>query len=420
MYSEETVKIIKRLQKARLSLMKNRPFYAVLLFHVRFSVDPMCETAYTDGSRIAICPDFLEELSNSELEFVLMHEVLHIALNHCFRAKEDYDFDRFDRACDIVVNSNILYSSNFDLNAITLRGYGPGMHTTPKGDEGYLYSAEEVYKMLCEEDGNQSEANGEQGTGAGFDDHTYWDCSSGSSGGDGSGSDAKSENEAEQVRIQRIIDATGIAAHIAARKGNASCGNIPLFAERLLSDLTRPKTGWREVLQNFVQEEITDYSFEPPDRRMQDSAFLLPDFNEKDEDPKNIWFCIDTSGSLSDGQVAAAYSELCGAIEQFEGHLTGWLSLFDTKITKPERFESVDDVLAIKPVGGGGTSFGIIFRMLKELQGEMEIACIVIITDGYGVFPEEAAALGIPVLWLLSSNDAESPWGKVARMAGNC
>ena len=414
MYSEETVRIIKRLQKARLSLMKDRSFYAVLLFHVRFSVDPMCETAYTDGERIVICPDFLEELSDKELEFVLMHEVLHIALNHCSRTKADYDFDRFNKACDIVVNSNILYSSNFDPDAITLQKYGPGIHTTPTGEEGYLYSAEEVYKMLLDESESKAEANADQNGGAGFDDHTYWDYSS---GGVDSGND--SENEAEQVRLQRIIDATEIAAHIAARKGNAGRGNIPLFAERLLTELTKPKTDWREVLQNFVQEEITDYSFEPPDRRMQDSAFLLPDFNEKDEDPKNIWFCIDTSGSLNDTQVTAAFSELCGAIEQFEGHLTGWLSFFDNQITKPERFESIDDVLAIKPVGGGGTSFKIIFRMLEELQDEMEIASIVIITDGYSIFPEEAAALGTPVLWLLSSSDAEPPCGKVARFADN-
>ncbi len=75
--------------------------------------------------------------------------------------------------------------------------------------------------------------------------------------------------------------------------------------------------------------------------------------------------------------------------------------------------------MAIKPVGGGGTSFKIIFRMLEELQDEMEIASIVIITDGYSIFPEEAAALGTPVLWLLSSSDAEPPWGKVARFADN-
>ena len=432
MYSEETIKIIKRLQKARLSLMKAQPFYAVLLLHIQFSIDPMCETAYTDGTRIAFGPEFIEEISDKELEFVLMHEVMHIALSHCRRTKDSYDYDKFNVACDIVVNSNILYSSDFDLSAITLKKYGPGIHETPNGDEGYLHTAEEVYEMVLAEakasdsDGDKKGKGGskgkndeQSGDNPGFDDHTYWEYKQ---DGDGSGSesdDANSnsmENEMEQIWLQRMVEATEIATHIAARKGEKGCGKIPLLAERMLKELTEPKTDWRQVLQNFIQEEITDYSFNPPDRRMQDSAFILPDFNEKDENPRNIWFCIDTSGSVSDEEVTAAYSEICGAIEQFEGHLAGWLSLFDHEITEPESFENVDDVLAIKPVGGGGTSFEIIFEMLENIQNELEVACIVIITDGYAPFPKEEAALGIPVLWLINNDKVDPPWGKVARM----
>lgn len=31
-------------------------------------------------------------------------------------------------------------------------------------------------------------------------------------------------------------------------------------------------------------------------------------------------------------------------------------------------------------------------------------------------FPQEKLARGIPVLWLLSNEDVEPPWGKVARI----
>ena len=41
---------------------------------------------------------------------------------------------------------------------------------------------------------------------------------------------------------------------------------------------------------------------------------------------------------------------------------------------------------------------------------------IIILTDGYAPFPEEKAALGIPVLWLLNNEKVEPPWGKVARI----
>ena len=37
-------------------------------------------------------------------------------------------------------------------------------------------------------------------------------------------------------------------------------------------------------MNDFIQEEVVDYSFTPPDRRFDDSPFFLPDFNGK-EDP---------------------------------------------------------------------------------------------------------------------------------------
>jgi predicted metal-dependent peptidase len=37
----------------------------------------------------------------------MMHEILHVVLQHCLRG-EDRDQERFNIACDIVVNSNIL------------------------------------------------------------------------------------------------------------------------------------------------------------------------------------------------------------------------------------------------------------------------------------------------------------------------
>ena len=59
-----------------------------------------------------------------------MHEILHVALRHCFRA-DGKDATAFNIACDIVVNSNIFLESG-DLLTITLRKYGESMHVAPK------------------------------------------------------------------------------------------------------------------------------------------------------------------------------------------------------------------------------------------------------------------------------------------------
>ena len=60
-------------------------------------------------------------------------------------------------------------------------------------------------------------------------------------------------------------------------------GLVPEFALRMLNELKRPQTDWRTILNSFIQEEVTDYSFMPPDRRMDEIEFFLPDFNEKEE-----------------------------------------------------------------------------------------------------------------------------------------
>lgn len=137
----------KRLVYARIRILVRNGFYGLLLMHMLFSLDETCETVTTDGKRIFFSPAFLDTLQDSELDFVLCHEILHVALQHCFRANGK-DKDVFDRACDIVVNSNILNSENGNLSAITTRRYGVAAHTAPDGKEGACYTAEQVYAML--------------------------------------------------------------------------------------------------------------------------------------------------------------------------------------------------------------------------------------------------------------------------------
>lgn len=45
----------------------------LLLMHMIYSIDENCETAATDGHRIFFGPKFLDELSDSELDFIMMH-----------------------------------------------------------------------------------------------------------------------------------------------------------------------------------------------------------------------------------------------------------------------------------------------------------------------------------------------------------
>lgn len=376
--------------------MKKHPFYAILLTHMKYALDEKCQTAYTDGCRIAFSPEFMKKLSDSELDFVLMHEILHVALCHCARTKDGMDNELFNIACDIVVNSNILYSNNMDRSTITLAEFGEAMNMVPDGRNGYECSAEEVYDILV----NKSKQDDKRR----FDDHGKW-----------KNSDDGDEMFTWQARVVSAAKSV-LENQTPGGEKTTAYGDVPLLVNRMLKDLLSPQTDWKTILHDFLQDEVNDYSFLPPDRRMSDSGFFLPDFNEKDFCVKDILFMVDTSGSMSDETITKCFSEIKGAIDQFDGKLSGWLGFFDAAVEAPKPFSSYEEFKAIHPIGGGGTSFKAVFDYVQTDMTDNLPAYVIILTDGYAEFPEEKAAMGIPVLWMITNRDINPPWGKTARI----
>lgn len=431
--SEDKVRgYIKRLLLSRMRILCSHGFYGLLLMNMVYAVDEKTPTAWTDGYRITFGTKFLDDLSDSELDFIMMHEILHVALQHCLRGSDINDHERFNIACDIVVNSNILLENNLNKNSITLAKYGESMHVAPDGVEGYNYTAEQVFNMLTpnknkknpQGDGakgskgrgkSEKGSDGKYGSALGralqtegearakgiWDDHSHW-------------GDIEDEEALRDVWVKRFEDAVKA---ISIRDPSNTRGLLPAFAKRHLDELMKPQTDWKTVLNDFVQEEVCDYSFSPPDRRFDDNPFFLPDFNEKEDTVEDILFMIDTSGSMSDDMVTAAYSEIKGAIDQFNGRLKGWLGFFDAAIIKPKPFESEEAFRLIRPAGGGGTDFQIIFEYVNKFMQDKPPVSIIILTDGFAPFPKEKLANGIPVLWLINNNEVTPPWGKVARIS---
>jgi len=389
----------RRLLLSRMRLLTTNGFFGLLLMHAKFGLDRECETAYTDGRSIRFSPKFMDELSDRELDFVMMHEVMHMALQHCARG-QNLQQQRFNIACDIVVNSNILLSADMDEAAITLKKYGVSMHLAPDKKEGYNYTAEQIYNMLP--DMPDTAENRRSGGDGGWDDHDHWE--------------PMDPDDYESQQWEHLLETA--CEVISIREATKSYGGGPRMAERLKKLHITKQIDWRAILQEFLQEEINDYSFSPPDRRFGDSDFFLPDYNEKEEVPGVVWFLIDTSGSISDKAIDAAFGEICSAIDQFGGKLEGLLSFTESYVTDPIPFSSVTDLMSIKPIGGGGNDFSDIFRYMKKNMEDDLPGYIVIITDGYDRFPEESEAMGVPVLWVINNDDPDAtpPWGKVARI----
>ena len=467
-------KLSQKIYWSKMRLLVNHGFFGSLLLGMNFALttelDKEKAVAATNGETIVFHPETLDALSDRELDITIMHELMHIALKHHLRGKNKKKA-RYNLACDIVVNSNIMYSKNLYESEMLILGHHLP-HLAPNGQEGYLYSAEEVYEMLTnlnqestdiagdEDDEKEKVAADTMMTGKGNDNGLEKEKGKDKNAGDPTMSDKKKDdidptnsdknkddqNEnitekgekqkkktkdtyqpidshdrwednkdklKEDMATKKTMEAYELASH---RK---DAGSIPLSVKRYINDLRNPTTDWRTLLNNFVQENIVDYSFCPPDKRFSDGDFILPDFNDPDEVVKNILFMIDTSGSMSEKEISDCFSEINGAIQQFNGKLAGFVGFFDAKVQKIVPFDSFTDIREIIPQGGGGTDFHAIFKHVKRHMQDELPSSIVILTDGYADFPKEEETLGIPLLWIINNNKSTPPFGLVTRINVN-
>ncbi len=420
--------LTQKLMDGKMRIMREYSFYGIILAGLPMALDDTLDTAATDGDRLYFSPDFLESLTENELDFVMLHEVLHICLKHVLRQKNRNHF-LFNVACDIVVNSHIRQMG------VPIKVDGTeSMHIAPDGKEGMHYTAEEVYRMLMEGSVKKKKKPSDEDDGI-----------PGSSGGSGNGEgksksnkknksgNKKSKTAADALEDADLLDshdrwknatrvtevainralarAAGLAPQI--QHGSAQIGNLPAELQRSIAKLKKSKANWREELQAFLQPDIYDYTYLPPDKKRSDD-FFYPQLRPIDGSIHHIMFMVDTSCSVSDEELTQLLSEIQGAVNQFDGNMDGYVGFFDAAVHSVTPFDGETDITRLKPIGGGGTSFHCIFDYLKRHMSDELPEVMVILTDGWADFPPESDAMDIPVLWALYGEKCNTniPWGK--------
>lgn len=372
-----------RLIQTRSTILEAYPFFGRILMRLPFGFAD-CETAYTDMRRIVFDPAFAISLSDKELCFVVMHELMHCVLKHCIRGRGKLHY-LYNIACDIVVNSIVLEAMG--LKEFEIAG-SEVMHFSPTGYEGRNYSTEEIYAMLLKE-ADESFIK-EFGISI-FDSHEIWG------------------QLANDPLLEGIWDAY-------IKKAGKDAGNgsgIPDSIERYIDEIYHTtKISWKQILHDYIQNDQFDYVFSKPDKRYS-GEYIMPSFQEDIYGSKieKIFFFVDTSGSVTGTAISEAFEEIKDAINQI-GNMSGQVMFFDAEVSSAFPFESVNDIGKMKPIGGGGTNFKKIFEYMSQYSEEELPTTIIIMTDGYAEFPDESVALGIPVIWLIIDSDIDSPWGE--------
>ena len=344
---------------AKIQLMSkpNIAFFANLLLNISVLPNPEIKTARTNGLVIQFNPDFFLGLSKEDRLFVLMHEVLHIALMHPLRAigkKEKL----WMVACDHVVN-------------LVLEGYGmhfSGQHLADKRFKGM--TAEKVYRLLYEED-NDDEPD--------MDDQE------------------PPPSEEQQKQMEQEVQDTLVKASVQTEMNGQSKEGIPSELQKMFDELNNPVIPWTILLQRFLQETAkNEYLFTRPNRRYF-PKFYLPSL--QGEGLSRIDFVVDTSGSIGNKEFTAFLTEVDQVLKQYKPEKIGF-SQFDHQYRGTEIIDKFTDITSVKMKGGGGTN---ISSTMKHLAEEVkDTKAIVVFTDGY--LETNVIQPSVPVLWAVYDN----------------
>ncbi len=440
-------KALNKVRRCFTQIITNFGFFAELLFNLNIMEahpDSDIKTMATDGKSIAYCAKFVNELTEAEVVFVIIHEIMHNANFHFVR-QGTRDHGLWNSAADYAINIQIEDMKN-DLKSNIL--------SAPKKillDEQYRgMGAEQIYDILEQKNpppppgggggqgkpgqgqpppggggkGQPGKGQPQPGQGQGDGGTPAGDIRSPGSltdkgtnvyEGNSEMQDAKSEGELEK----KWQDARNNAAVKNAGSGSASL-------DRWLRKVNKPKINWRAELRKFVATIFDQLDYAYSNRRYIWQDMHVPGAKEADTSSfEHVVIAIDTSGSIGDDTLAKFGAEMLKLFKTFNIHdctvlwcdssIPGWSPNNPyAKAKGVQTFKIADGGFKLdklKPQGGGGTSFKPPFDWIqKNLIKKGKVPAFVIyFTDAFGEAPTPSEYgirnYGNRVLWVITEND---------------
>ena len=369
------LKIREQLIQARIGLLILHPFYGNLALRLKLvNADAWCPTAATDGRNFFYNTKFIEKLADSEILFLMGHEILHVVYDHMAR-NDGRNPQLSNIAADYCVNGDLVQNKVGSPIKVV-----PILHET----KYYGWSFEKVYDDLYE---NADKVDMDELLDMLLDEHLDGKDGDSNDGGDQETDEngnptSKSKPKMSDKERRAIKDEMKEAVlNAAAAAGGANAGNMPAGVKRLIEQWTAPKLDWREILQQQIQSTIkNDFTFQKINRRSWHMDAILPGM---DNDEKiDICLAIDMSGSVSSTMIKDFFSEVKGITDMYEDfNIQLWC--FDTKVYGYAKFDptNIDELLDYTPLGGGGTEFDVNWEFMKE--NDIEPKKLIVFTDGY-------------------------------------
>lgn len=339
----------------------NSAFLAVILCNLNISWSEEVPTAYTNGKFLKINPKFFESLNQQTREFLLLHELWHVARAHPLRGVGKTNVEAWQYACDIVINNDLIRSgySFTGVNPLVDLDYPDGT------------SEEEIYEKFKDSDTDIPE---------GLSDLEY----------------LNSEDKQEVVEI--LMRAKELSR-------NKLTGSFASQFEDIIKGILPPKISWKTLLNDFVSlAEVSYYSLSKRNKRF--PSIYMPS-QIKEETLPTINYYIDVSGSVTDAQIRRFNSELHYLMQTYSLDKLNIIQ-FDTSITKETEVTSLNIPQIV--VGRGGTSLECVKKHIEKTKPEF-----VIIFSDLECDPMETLNYQPKLLWIIIDNvNVIPPFGKYA------
>jgi predicted metal-dependent peptidase len=220
--------------------------------------------------------------------------------------------------------------------------------------------------------------------------------------------DDSADQGTKQAEIQRAVRQ--------AEAAQKAMGSMPAGLQRLIDAVCEPQVRWQDHIERTIQTIYgsDEASWARVNRRRLAVAPHVPWPGRIGNRAGNVAIEIDTSGSIGDKELELFMGEVRGVLEGVMPEKI-YAMYVGAKLFNDEVIE-LDDVseltsLAQKAGGGGGTDMTVVFREIEERQ--LDVQCIIILTDGYTGFGEDC---GIPTIWCITSPDITAPWGETVHV----
>lgn len=404
---------------------KSTGFAGVALLPSYYIIDPKDEEfgkeyAFTNGKAVYFGHRCFKEPPKSQA-FVLIHEILHIALRHPQRGKAlaktrmqrglPWSSLVWNWACDAIINFSMKKISGWTIEP----SVGP-IHFESLVDSNVLekkphhrWGAEELFRYLMDDVIMPKIESGEIGSAAEWGEQNLPKKGQGMIDiVDPMSDDVQPDTGADQRDWNSRVE-------------RAAAGDRPGgVMKEILFDLPIPTTPWEHILRRFVMQEVMPETMVTPVRPHRQMLGLegysqatgaikhmpfIPGIRPK-PGIRKIVVIADTSGSVSDYILERFGSEMQGMRKRVGCDLVLITADADVhQIIEVKPHENLKKV--IDAAGGlkgrGGTDFRPGVEAAEQIPG---CACIVYLTDMMGPYPESCR---YPILWASTMETYETP-----------